>query len=422
MRRLQSLERRAPGSPDRTPAVRDGVLTAARASRRGGVQLERVRPSGTHRRPQDRVLLQPASLALAARGLPPGAALAGPAAVRAVAPLARRRDRKAARRQTATSPTPGSSPNGSDQLRARRVSRRAAVQPRSARSSRAHPGVEPGFVLCVSRLLPYKHVDVGLAAIRECATSGCSSSARVPTRIVAVLAPSNALIAAGLTDAQLRWAYRSCAVLLAISHEDYGLTPLEAAAFGRPTVALRYGGYLDTIAEGICGLFVERPEPALVRAAIERVLATEWSASAIQEHARAFAPERFHEAIREAVIRSGRSAELSLCHHDDDGAESGPHPADAVDGSPWDRGPRCRCRSAGRRCSPPRTRRKPSAHRPHPPCTHGHGGRGEARRSSRGGESPRSASQQPQAVHQRCGVRGGEVQPCSGLEDASRLL
>lgn len=68
-----------------------------------------------------------------------------------------------------------------------------------------------------------------------------------------------------LPDVQMRWAYARADALIAPSHEDFGLTPLEAAAFGVPTVALRGGGYLDTILEGETGLFFDRPTPQEIR-------------------------------------------------------------------------------------------------------------------------------------------------------------
>ena len=65
-----------------------------------------------------------------------------------------------------------------------------------------------------------------------------------------------------MTDAQLRWLYANCRALVAASHEDFGLTPLEAASFGKPTAALRWGGFLDTIDEGRNGIFFDEPTPA----------------------------------------------------------------------------------------------------------------------------------------------------------------
>ena len=44
---------------------------------------------------------------------------------------------------------------------------------------------------------------------------------------------------------------------VAASHEDFGLTPLEAASFGKPAAVLRWGGFLDTVVEGVSGIFFE---------------------------------------------------------------------------------------------------------------------------------------------------------------------
>ena len=53
-----------------------------------------------------------------------------------------------------------------------------------------------------------------------------------------------------IDDAELRWLYSHCRALVAPSYEDFGLTPVEAASFGKPTVALRAGGYLDRFPAG----------------------------------------------------------------------------------------------------------------------------------------------------------------------------
>ena len=61
--------------------------------------------------------------------------------------------------------------------------------------------------------------------------------------------------------------------LVAASYEDFGLTPVEAAAFGKPTAALRWGGFLDTTVEGETGVFFDEPEPALIAEAVEQLAA-----------------------------------------------------------------------------------------------------------------------------------------------------
>ncbi|WP_427383656.1 glycosyltransferase [Janibacter sp. G56] len=114
-------------------------------------------------------------------------------------------------------------------------------------------------------------------------------------------APDNVVLASGLTDDQMRWAYAHATALVAASHEDFGLTPLEAGAFGKPTLALRAGGYLDTIAEGVNGAFFEEPTSDAIRAAVLANRGRAWDADAIRGHVDQYSPERFIERLRAAA-------------------------------------------------------------------------------------------------------------------------
>ena len=67
-------------------------------------------------------------------------------------------------------------------------------------------------------------------------------------------------IISGISDEQLCSAYRHCLALLAVSHEDFGITPLEAGASGKAVIAYRAGGFLDTIQEGKTGMFINQPD------------------------------------------------------------------------------------------------------------------------------------------------------------------
>ena len=129
-------------------------------------------------------------------------------------------------------------------------------------------GVEPGYVLCVSRLLPYKNVEAVVAAFAAAATSGSWWSATDPTRNgCESAAGANVILAGSVGDAELRWLYENARCLVAASYEDFGLTPVEAAAFGKPTAALRFGGFLDTIREGETGVLLRPPDPHEIAAA-----------------------------------------------------------------------------------------------------------------------------------------------------------
>lgn len=164
-------------------------------------------------------------------------------------------------------------------------------------------GVERPFVLCVARLLPYKNVDVVIEA---------SAAAGIDVVIVGdgpdrarlerlAQHTRRARLAGRVTDAELRWLYESCSGLIAASFEDFGLSPLEAAVFGKPTAALHDGGYLDTVVAGRTGVFFENPDRGSVAAAIEELVRADWSADVISAHAHAFSEARFAKRLREIV-------------------------------------------------------------------------------------------------------------------------
>ncbi len=157
---------------------------------------------------------------------------------------------------------------------------------------------DPGYALVVSRLLPYKNVDAVIEAVRETGRR-LVVVGRGPdeARLRATL-PDHVRLLGGLSDAQLRSAYAGAGVLVAASHEDFGLAPLEAAAFGVPTVALRGGGFLETVVEGRTGLFFDGPEPDAIAATLALSDRHDWDPATIRSRAEEFGEPRFIERIR----------------------------------------------------------------------------------------------------------------------------
>jgi glycosyltransferase involved in cell wall biosynthesis len=166
-------------------------------------------------------------------------------------------------------------------------------------------GIEPGFVLCVSRLLSYKNVDAVVEAFgrlpdeRLVVVGEGPDAARLRS-----LAGPNVSFLGGVDDAALRWLYGSSVGLVAASFEDYGLTPLEAASFGKPTAALRFGGFLDTVVDGATGMFFDEPEPRGIAATLELLTARAWDEAPLKRHAGRFSHERFVGRLREIVAEA----------------------------------------------------------------------------------------------------------------------
>jgi glycosyltransferase involved in cell wall biosynthesis len=161
------------------------------------------------------------------------------------------------------------------------------------------PDIVPGFLLTVARLLPYKHVSETIDAFRLLPGRRLIVVGDGPGRAgLEASLPGNVRLLGDVSDVRLRWLYANCAGLVAASREDFGLTPVEAAAFGKPVAALSFGGYLDSVISGLNGAFFDRPEPGAISAAVEGLVERTWDGDAIANHARMFSEERFVARIR----------------------------------------------------------------------------------------------------------------------------
>jgi glycosyltransferase involved in cell wall biosynthesis len=168
---------------------------------------------------------------------------------------------------------------------------------------------EPGFFLCVARLLPYKNVRAVTEAFRQLPNHRLVVVGTGPElAALQTSAPGNVLFAQSVADDVLRWLYANCVGVVSAAYEDFGLTPLEAAVFGKPSAVLRFGGFLDTVVERETGLFFDSPDPVGVAQAVQELAARTWDAQAIREHADRFSEERFIARIHEIVAEELRKS------------------------------------------------------------------------------------------------------------------
>lgn len=163
------------------------------------------------------------------------------------------------------------------------------------------PGLEDfmaeGYFMIVSRLLPYKNVQQAVEAFAGLDEKLLVIGAGPMLSELKALSSPNVAFASNISDEQMHYAYAHSKALLAVSHEDFGITPLEGGAFGKPTIALEDGGFLDTISPGINGTFIQEPSPELIRQAVLAHRPEDFDPELIKAHVASFSEERFIEEI-----------------------------------------------------------------------------------------------------------------------------
>jgi glycosyltransferase involved in cell wall biosynthesis len=157
------------------------------------------------------------------------------------------------------------------------------------------PGQEPpgDYYLIVSRLIPYKRIDLAVRAFNEL---------RLPLIIVGdgrdrdqlrALAGPTVEFRGRVGNEELLRLYRGCRAFIFPGEEDFGIAPVEAMACGRPVVAYAAGGALDTVQEGLTGTFFREATPSALAEAVRRCNDMRFDPAVIRAHAEQFQPARF---------------------------------------------------------------------------------------------------------------------------------
>src|SRR3989339_672579 len=163
-------------------------------------------------------------------------------------------------------------------------------------SSNSGPG---NYFLLVSRLVPYKRIDIVVKAF---------NSLGLPLRIIGEgphrqclesMANSNVKFLGRVSDEVLVENYSACQAVISPGEEDFGLVPVEAMASGKPVIAYAGGGVLETVTDGISGIFFHEQTPEAVFDAVARFgrIHHVFNSDAIRERALVFDREVFKEKL-----------------------------------------------------------------------------------------------------------------------------
>jgi len=157
------------------------------------------------------------------------------------------------------------------------------------------------YFLIVSRLVSYKKIDLAIEAFNKL---------KLPLKIIGTGMEINRLkkmagptieFLGYLTDKELVEYYSGCRALIFPGFEDFGLTILEAQSFGKPVIAFKGGGALETVIEGKTGIFFNKPNIESLTKAIRQFDNLVIDPKACTEQARRFDFEQFKENFMKRI-------------------------------------------------------------------------------------------------------------------------
>ena len=165
----------------------------------------------------------------------------------------------------------------------------------------ARPRTLGDFYLVVSRLVPYKRVDLAVeACTRLSRPLTVVGDGRYRERLERA-AGANVTFLGHADLPALVELMTGCRALLFPGEEDFGMVPVEAQAAGAPVIAYGVGGARDSVIDGSTGvLFGEQTVESLCQA-IERFERLSFDPDVARENAARFGPDRFDRELSAAI-------------------------------------------------------------------------------------------------------------------------
>jgi glycosyltransferase involved in cell wall biosynthesis len=154
------------------------------------------------------------------------------------------------------------------------------------------------YYLMAGELVSYKRPDLAVQAFNEMKLKlVVIGGGEMLDEIRRLAGPTVTVLGSQPFDVLQRH-YARCRALIFPGEEDFGMVPVEAMASGRPVVAFGRGGAVETVANGVSGVFFTEQTVAAISSAVSTLAGMEIDSGKITEHARQFGRDQFFRKMR----------------------------------------------------------------------------------------------------------------------------
>jgi glycosyltransferase involved in cell wall biosynthesis len=182
--------------------------------------------------------------------------------------------------------------------------REAVVIPPPVDIGRFHIGARSGkYYLWLGQLVRYKRPDIAVDAFRGNGKPLIVAGEGPEIGRLRKRAGKNVSFSGKVSDEEAAKLLEECRALVITGAEDFGIVPVEAMACGKPVIAYRRGGVMDTVRDGVTGFFFEEQSPDALDQAIRRFEDCEeqFDPEVIRAWAERFDEPLFRERIQKAI-------------------------------------------------------------------------------------------------------------------------
>lgn len=157
------------------------------------------------------------------------------------------------------------------------------------------------YYLVVSRLLPYKRIDIAIQAFNELGLKLKIVGDGPERKNLEKIAGKNVEFSGSRYDSELADIYGNSKAFIFPQEEDFGITAVEAQMMGRPVIAFGAGGALESIIDGKTGVFFKKQNKDSLMAAVNKFEKMKFNEQEIKDHAQKFSKENFKKQIKEFI-------------------------------------------------------------------------------------------------------------------------